>query len=63
MNLPPIKCIAEEKLTLKLGIQYKLPMADSIILATGMAHEATVWTQNADFEGLPFVKYVEKMKF
>lgn len=46
----------------KLGVQYKLPLADSIILATGMAHEATVWTQDADLEGLPFVKYISKPK-
>lgn len=46
----------------KLGVQHKLPLADSIILATGMAHEAIVWTQDADFEGLPFVKYINKTK-
>lgn len=44
----------------KLGIQYKIPLADSIILATGMACEATVWSQDADFEGLPYVKYINK---
>lgn len=44
----------------KLGIQYKIPLADSIILATGMAYEATVWSQDADFEGLPQVKYINK---
>ena len=44
----------------KLGIQHKLPLADSIILATGMAHEAIIWTQDADFKGLPQVKYVVK---
>lgn len=44
----------------KLGIQHKIPMADSIILATAFAHEAIVWTQDSDFEGLPQVKYIHK---
>lgn len=44
----------------KLGVQYKIPLADSIILATGIAYEATVWSQDADFEGLPHVKYINK---
>ena len=44
----------------KLGVQHKIPLADSIILATGLAHQATVWTQDADFEGIPFVKYIKK---
>src|SRR5258707_13061974 len=28
----------------KLSVQYKIPLADSIIFATGMAHEAIIWT-------------------
>jgi predicted nucleic acid-binding protein len=44
----------------KLGVQYKIPLADSIILATGFAHEATIWSQDADFKGLPHVKYIIK---
>lgn len=44
----------------KLGIQYKIPLADSIIFATGLAYEATIWSQDADFDGLPHVKYVNK---
>jgi predicted nucleic acid-binding protein len=43
----------------KLGVQHKLPLADSIIYATGLAHQATVWSQDADFEGLPNVKYIQ----
>src|ERR1700722_12989318 len=39
----------------RLGVQYKIPLADSIILATGLAHEATIWSQDADFDGLPQV--------
>jgi predicted nucleic acid-binding protein len=35
-----------------------LPMADSIILATARAHQATLWTQDSDFDGIEGVKYV-----
>jgi predicted nucleic acid-binding protein len=38
----------------------KLPMADSVMLATARAHNATLWTQDADFEGIEGVEYVEK---
>jgi toxin FitB len=40
-----------------LGTQLKLPLADSVIYATARAHAATLWTQDADFEGLPAVRY------
>ena len=34
-----------------------LPMADSIILATARSEDATLWTQDADFEGMDGVEY------
>ena len=40
-----------------LSLKHRLPMADSIILATARTHGAKLWTQDADFEGLPEVKY------
>ena len=40
----------------KLG----LPMADSLIYATAQRFEATLWTQDKDFEGLPGVRYFAK---
>ena len=40
-----------------LKAQLKLPLADSVIYATARAYEATLWTQDADFEGLPHVRY------
>lgn len=46
------------KLSLELGI----PMADSIILATGRLCQATVWTQDIDFKGIESVKYIRKKK-
>lgn len=44
----------------KLSGDLKLPMADSIILATARTFNATLWTQDADFENVEGVKYVKK---
>jgi len=41
----------------RISFNSKLPMADSIILATARAHGATFWTQDADFKDLPGVQY------
>jgi len=38
----------------------KLPLADSVILATARMHNATIWTQDEDFKGLEGVRYVSK---
>lgn len=35
-----------------------LPTADSIMLATARAYRATLWTQDADFEGMAGVQFV-----
>ena len=37
-----------------------LPLADSFIYACAQAHGATLWTQDAHFEGLPGVRYFPK---
>lgn len=42
----------------KLGVDFRLPLADSIILATAQAHGATFWTQDVDFESMPGVRYI-----
>ncbi|MBM3862012.1 MAG: type II toxin-antitoxin system VapC family toxin [Verrucomicrobia bacterium] len=44
----------------KLSVDLKLPLADSVILATARAHHATLWTQDADFASVPGVKYRAK---
>ena len=44
----------------KISSETKLPMADSVILATAREHDATLWTQDSDFEGVEGVRYVEK---
>lgn len=40
--------------------RYKMPLADSLIYATAQRFEATLWTQDADFDGLPNVRYFAK---
>ena len=47
-------------LAAELSLQNELPMADSIILATARLHDAHIWTQDSDFEGLENVTYVAK---
>ena len=44
----------------KVSHEGRLPMADSLILITAREHEATLWTQDSDFKGLPEVKWVKK---
>ncbi len=42
----------------RLSLEASLPMADAIILSTARARGATLWTQDAHFEGMDGVKYV-----
>ncbi|MCR1795934.1 type II toxin-antitoxin system VapC family toxin, partial [Leptospira sp. id769339] len=44
----------------KLSKDHKIPMADSIILATARKYNAILWTQDEDFIGLDGVKYFPK---
>jgi predicted nucleic acid-binding protein len=44
----------------KVSLEYKLPLADSIILATAKANDAIIWTQDIDFKGIDGVKYITK---
>ena len=44
----------------KISLDYQMPMADSIILATARAHEAVLWTQDQDFKGMENVNYFQK---
>jgi predicted nucleic acid-binding protein len=46
----------------RLGLEHRLPLADSIMLASARAREATLWTQDADFEQVEGVRYVKKRK-
>jgi len=40
--------------------RYSLPLADSIIYATAMFCNATLWTQDEHFKGLPKVRFFPK---
>ena len=44
----------------QLSLQYRIPMADSLILAVALRYNATLWTQDADFKGVPGVRYFER---
>ncbi len=43
--------------TAALSTEKGLAVADSVVLATARAAEATLWTQDADFEGMEGVEY------
>ncbi len=44
----------------KTSVALKLPLADSIVLTTARLHQAVLWTQDADFEGMVGVKFRRK---
>lgn len=44
-----------------LSVKHRLPLADSLIYAVTLTHNATLWTQDKDFEGLPHVRYFPKI--
>ena len=44
----------------ELGNRHNLPLADSVILATARSFDATLWTQDSDFEGLEMVEYIPR---
>ena len=46
----------------RLGKEHRLPLADSLVLATAHAYGAMVWTQDSDFEGIEGVRYTPKIK-
>jgi predicted nucleic acid-binding protein len=41
----------------RLSLAHRLPLADSVILATARAFNATLWTQDGDFEKLEGVRF------
>jgi len=44
----------------KISVRLKIPLADSVILATAQTHDALIWTQDADFKGMENVRYVTR---
>jgi len=47
-------------LSAKLSYDFKIPLADSIILATARQCNAIIWTQDKHFKNMIDVKYIEK---
>ena len=45
----------------QISVDLKIPMADSIILATAREYDATLWTQDVHFKGIEGVQYQEKI--
>lgn len=44
----------------RISYDKKIPMADSIMLATARANGALLWSQDSDFENIVGVKYIAK---
>ncbi len=44
----------------EIGATHGLPLADSVIYAAARVHEATLWTQDADFDGFDGVQFQPK---
>ena len=45
-------------LAARVGLEHRLPLADSIVYATARVHAAVLWTLDGDFEGLDGVRYL-----
>jgi predicted nucleic acid-binding protein len=41
----------------RISLATRMPLADSVVLATARLHDALLWTQDGGFEGLPGVRY------
>lgn len=44
----------------KISAELKIPLADSVILASARAKNATIWTQDEHFRTIEGVRYIEK---
>jgi len=44
----------------RFSLELQQPMADSLIYSVSSAHEATLWSQDEDFDGLPGVRYFRR---
>jgi toxin FitB len=44
----------------KISNEMKLPLADSVMLATARMCNAALWTQDSDFEHIEGIKYIPK---
>ena len=44
----------------ELSLKHQLAIADAAMYAMALAHQATLWTQDADYQGLAGVQYFPK---
>ena len=44
----------------KVASQYRLAMADAAMYSLAQEHQATFWTQDVDYQGLPGVQFFAK---
>jgi len=44
----------------RVSLRHRIPAGDSIMLASAHAYGATLWSQDADFDGIAGVKYISK---
>lgn len=58
IDLNPVLAIKAAKISATL----KLPLADSVVLATSLNYQATLWTQDSDFKDIQGVRYLAKHK-
>ena len=42
----------------RISLELRVPMADSVMLATARAWNATLWSQDADFAKIPDARFV-----
>ena len=54
--------VAQATRAAKLGIEHKLPLADSVILAAARAYNAVLWTQDSDFAAIAGVRYQPRVR-
>ena len=46
----------------RISLEFRIPIADSIMLATARAWNATLWSQDSDFAKIPQVRFIPKGK-
>ena len=44
----------------KIARQHRLALADAAMYSMALEHDATFWTQDIDYDGLPGVRYFKK---
>ena len=54
--------VAQATRAAKLGIEHKLPLADSVILAAARAYNAVLWTQDSDFAAIAGGRYQPRVR-